>query len=142
MASELDFGDLQSRLSTFLLLFGVPHVGDMSQIALISPKERRTETTTGLNDVRAQRRRRSRRRRRNGVKRDKGYQVAVPKLATMGPWKGGDTRDGPNCFVTRRQNIRRNPIKCVLTQPTSKEPLKIDGIDRTDLDLIKSSKEA
>ena len=135
MASELDFGNLQSRLSTFLLLFGVPHVDDMSQIALISPKERRTETTTRLNDVR-------RRRRRNGVKRDKGYQVAVPKLATMGTWKGGDTRDGPNCFVTRRQNIRRNPIKCVLTQPTSKEPLKIDGIDRTDLDLIKSSKEA
>ena len=81
MASELDFGNLQSRLSTFLLLFGVPHVDDMSQIALISPKERRTETTTRLNDVR-------RRRRRNGVKRDKGYQVAVPKLATMGDMEG------------------------------------------------------
>ena len=51
--------------------------------------------------------------------------------------EGRDTREGPNCFVTRRrQNIRRNPIKCVLA------PLQKSQTCQTDLDLIKSSKEA
>ena len=31
--------------------------------------------------------------RRNGVKRDKGYQVALPKLATMGTEEGDRRRD-------------------------------------------------